>query len=176
MSSTTDPGPADRRGATAAPDPADPPGADRPAAEPDDAAATFTAALQHIGVAVESIESAARVYRGLLGLEVRAVEDVPAEGVRAGFLPLAGGGAIELLEPTAAESAVGRFLARHGPGIHHLSFRVPDCRAAIRAAEAAGVRAIPPAPRPGADGALVAFFHPQDTGGVLIEVSERARP
>jgi methylmalonyl-CoA epimerase len=130
-------------------------------------------ALDHIGVAVPSLEAAVAVYRSVLGLEPERIEEVPGEGVRVAFLPLAGGAAIELLEPTREDSPIGKFLATRGPGIHHLSFRVSSCRQAIREAEAAGVRVLPPAPRPGAHGSLVAFFDPRDTGGVLIEVCER---
>jgi methylmalonyl-CoA epimerase len=109
----------------------------------------------------------------VLGLELGGVEEVPAEGVRVGFLPLAGGGAIELLEPLGPDSPISRFLERQGPGVHHLSFRVGSCRDAVRAAEAVGIRVLPPAPRAGAGGALIAFLHPQDTEGVLIEVCEK---
>ena len=133
-----------------------------------------TAVLDHVGIAVASIAEALPAYAAILGLEPVHVEDVPAEGVRVAFLPLAGGGAIELLEPVGSASPLGRFLEKRGPGVHHLSFRVPDCGAAIRAAEAAGVRTLPPAPRPGSRGSLVAFFDPRDTGGVLIEVCERS--
>ncbi len=134
----------------------------------------FATALDHVGIAVPSLEEALPAYAAILGLKPTHVEEVPAEGVRVAFLPLAGGGAVELLEPLeGATSAVGLFLRKRGAGVHHLSFRVPDCRAAIRAAETAGVHALPPAPRPGSRGSLVAFFDPRDTGGVLIEVCER---
>lgn len=130
-------------------------------------------ALDHIGVAVTSIEGALAAYRAILGMGPSGTEDIAAEGVRVAFLPFpGGGGSIELLEPTRPDSPVGKFLGRNGPGIHHLSFRVPSCREAIRAARAAGIRVLPPAPRTGAGGVLVAFFHPKDTGGVLIEVAE----
>jgi methylmalonyl-CoA epimerase len=136
-----------------------------------------TAVLDHVGIAVVSLAEALPVYAAILGLEPAHVEEVPSEGVRVAFLPLAGGGVIELLEPLAAAgstSPVGRFLEKRGPGVHHLSFRVPDCRAAIQGAGAAGIRVLPPAPRPGSRGTLVAFFDPRDTGGVLIEVCERS--
>lgn len=129
--------------------------------------------LDHIGVAVPSIAGAAAIYRTLLDLEPERFEEVPTEGVRVAFLPLAGGGAVELLEPTRADSPIARFLNNYGPGLHHISFRVADCRAAIRAAEAANIRVLQPAPRAGADGSLAAFFHPKDTGGVLIEVVQK---
>jgi methylmalonyl-CoA epimerase len=108
----------------------------------------------------------------VLALATGEPEEVPDEGVRVLFLPLAAGGAVELLEATRDESPVAKFLAKRGPGVHHLSFRVVSCARAIRDAEAAGIRVIPPAPRPGARGRRVAFFHPADTGGLLIEVCE----
>lgn len=137
-------------------------------------ASALAGELDHVGIAVASIDHAAAVYRSVLGLEAREAEEVADEGVRVAFLPLAGGGALELLEPTRPGSPVAKFLDTRGPGVHHLSFRVPSCRAAIAAAEAAGIRALPPAPRQGSRGSLVAFFDPRDTGGVLIEVCERA--
>jgi methylmalonyl-CoA/ethylmalonyl-CoA epimerase len=130
------------------------------------------AKLAHIGIAVSGLEQAAHTFRVLLGLDLERVEDIPGEGVRAGFLPLSGAGAIELLEASRPDSTVAKFISRRGAGVHHLSFRVSDCRETIRRAEAAGIRPLPPAPRVGAGGKLVAFFHPQDTGGVLIEICE----
>jgi methylmalonyl-CoA epimerase len=108
----------------------------------------------------------------VLGLATAEPEEIASEGVRVLFLPLAAGGAVELLEPTRDDSPVAKFLAKRGPGVHHLSFQVASCTRAIRDAEAAGIRVIPPAPRPGARGRRVAFFHPADTGGLLIEVCE----
>ena len=125
-----------------------------------------------MGIAVASLDGALPLWRDVLGLAPGEPEEVPSEGVRVLFLPLAAGGAVELLEPTRDDSPVARFLAKRGPGVHHLSFRVRSCAEAIRAAEAAGIRPIPPAPRPGARGRLVAFFHPADTGGLLVEVCE----
>lgn len=139
------------------------------------AAAPGAVALDHVGIAVRNLEEALAVWRVAPGLEAAHVEEVATEGVRVAFLQLVGGVAIELLEPLAGSgSPVSRFLDKRGPGVHHLSFRVPDCRAAIRAAEAAGIHVLAPAPRPGSRGTLVAFFDPRDTGGVLIEVCERA--
>jgi methylmalonyl-CoA/ethylmalonyl-CoA epimerase len=135
----------------------------------------FATTLDHVGIAVASIEEALPAYAAILGLKPTHVEEVPAEGVRVAFLPLAGGGAIELLEPLeGADSRVKRFLRKRGAGVHHLSFRVTNCRAAIHAAEATGIRVLPPAPRPGSRESLVAFFDPRDTGGTLIEVCERS--
>lgn len=130
------------------------------------------AALDHVGVAVRNIAEALPLWRDVLGLAPGEPEEIASEGVRVLFLPLAAGGAVELLEPARDDSPVAKFLAKRGPGVHHLSFRVASCTRAIRDAEAAGIRVIPPAPRPGARGRLVAFFHPADTGGLLIEVCE----
>ncbi|HEY7529374.1 MAG TPA: methylmalonyl-CoA epimerase [Gemmatimonadota bacterium] len=125
-----------------------------------------------MGIAVTSLVDALPLWRDVLGLASGEPEELAAEGVRVVFLPVAAGAAVELLEPTRDDSPVAKFLAKRGPGVHHLSFRVASCVEAIRAAEAAGIRIVPPAPRPGARGRLVAFFHPADTGGLLIEVCE----
>ena len=135
----------------------------------------FSPALDHIGIAVRDLQAAAAAWRALLQVDLERVEEVASEGVRVGYLPLPGCATLELLEPLAEDTPVGRFLSTRGPGIHHLSFRVPSCADALRAAEQAGIRPLPPAPRPGSGGTLVAFFHPRDTGGVLIELCERPR-
>ncbi|MBI4575591.1 MAG: methylmalonyl-CoA epimerase [Planctomycetes bacterium] len=132
--------------------------------------------LDHIGVAVESLEEALRVWRGGLGLEVEHEEEVPAERVRVARLGLPGAGAVELLESTSPEGPVGRFLRRNGPGLHHLALRVEDLDAALAAARDAGLSPVGEAPRAGVGGTRVAFLHPRDTGGVLLELVERAAP
>lgn len=126
--------------------------------------------LAHIGIAVRSIADARIFYEEVLGLEVEEIEDVPSEGVRVALLPFAGG-KIELIEPLAAETPVGRFLERHGEGLHHISFDVPDIRKTLRSALEHGVDTIGEAPRPGAEGREIAFFHPLFTHGVLVEVA-----
>jgi methylmalonyl-CoA epimerase len=130
------------------------------------------AALDHIGIAVRSIDERLAVYRAL-GLEVAGREEVPSEKVRVAFLPLAGT-RIELLEPTAEDSPIAGFIAKRGEGIHHLSIEVVDIRAAMARARAAGLAVLSEEPQQGADGAQVCFVHPRSTGGVLIELSQPA--
>ena len=134
------------------------------------------AVLDHIGIAVGDLDAALAFYRDALGIEVEATEEVPSQGVRAHFLPV-GSATLELLEATSEGSPIGRYLARRGPGLHHLTLRVDDIRAALSAVAARGARLIDAEPREGAEGALVAFIHPSSTHGVLVELKqERARP
>jgi methylmalonyl-CoA/ethylmalonyl-CoA epimerase len=129
------------------------------------------ATLDHIGIAVGDINGSLGFFRDALGLGVDAPEDVPSQAVRVTFLP-AGEASIELLEPTAADSAVARYLSRRGAGMHHVAFRVDDIRAALAELKARGVRLIDETPRPGAHGSLVAFIHPSAAGGVLVELKQ----
>lgn len=128
--------------------------------------------LNHVGVAVSSIEEALRFWRDGLGLELKEVETVVDQGVRVAILPI-GESRIELLEATGAETPVGRFIARRGVGIHHLCVEVDDLPARLDALRKAGIRLIDEQPRIGAGGALVAFVHPEGTGGVLLELTQR---
>ena len=128
--------------------------------------------IDHIGIATNGIETAASVYCGVLGLSIAETEEVPAQKVRVAMLAL-GESRLELLEATSDDSPISRFLARRGPGIHHLALRVMDIRAALADLKAKGARLIDEEPRPGAGGCLVAFIHPSSTGGVLIELVER---
>ena len=128
--------------------------------------------IDHLGVAVESIDEALAVYRAL-GLSEEKRERVPAQKVTAAFLPV-GDSRIELLEPTAEDSPIARFLSRRGEGIHHVCFAVEDLDGALADLAARGFRLIHPVPVPGADGKRVAFLHPDSAHGVLIELSERA--
>ena len=130
--------------------------------------------LDHVGVAVRSLEQALAPYRDGLGLAVQEIEEVATEQVRVAFLP-AGDTRIELLEPTSAESTIARFLDRRGEGIHHLCFQVDDIEAALTRLRAAGVRLVDEVPRRGAGGCRVAFVHPKGMGGVLVELLEKAR-
>ena len=130
--------------------------------------------LAHVAVAVRSIEEAAPLWERLGARRVGA-EDVPAQKVRVAFYRL-GDLTLELLESTEAEGPVGRFLAKRGPGLHHVSLEVDDVGAALAAWRAAGVPAVDAAPRKGAEGREVAFLRPEAAGGVLIEiVSKRSR-
>lgn len=124
--------------------------------------------LHHVGVAVANLEEAVSHYQAL-GLKVEKVEEVPSEGVRVAFLPV-GETHLELLQPTDPNSPVARFLAKHGPGLHHLCLQVDDLAASLRRAQAAGLELVGDGPRAGASGARVCFFHPRSTGGVLLEL------
>lgn len=126
--------------------------------------------LAHIGIAVRSIPDARIFYEEVLGLEVESIEEIESEGCRVALLPFPGG-EIELLEPLRDDSPVGRYLAKHGEGLHHVSFDVPDVRKAISAGIEHGVETVGEAPRKGAEGREIAFFHPLFTHGVLIEVA-----
>jgi methylmalonyl-CoA/ethylmalonyl-CoA epimerase len=128
--------------------------------------------IQHLGVAVESIEASLAFWHDALGLDLKGVEVVEDQGVRVAMLPI-GESRIELLEAIGAETPVGKFLAKRGPGIHHLCVEVNDINAKLGELKARGARLIDEQPRIGAGGALVAFIHPSSTGGVLIELTQR---
>jgi methylmalonyl-CoA/ethylmalonyl-CoA epimerase len=129
------------------------------------------ATLDHIGIAVADLGEALKFYRDALGLEIEAPEEVASQRVRAHFIPI-GESAIELLEATAADSPIAKYVAKRGPGIHHLTLRVEDIRAVLAHLKEKGVRLIDESPRDGAHGSLVAFIHPASTHGVLIELKE----
>jgi methylmalonyl-CoA/ethylmalonyl-CoA epimerase len=128
--------------------------------------------IDHIGIAVVSIDEAIEVYRAL-GLEEKHREEVPAQRVMTAFLP-AGEGRIELLEPTSEDSPVAKFLKKRGPGIHHICFAVRDIDATVADLARRGFRLINSRPAPGADGKRIVFLHPDSGNGVLIELSEDA--
>lgn len=128
------------------------------------------AEIDHVGIAVRDLAAASRVYR-LLGMPPQAGEEIAAEGVRVAMVP-AGESRIELLEPTRAESPVGRFLARHGEGLHHVALRVSGLEAMAARLREAGVRLVRDEVRVGAGGHRYLFLHPASTGGVLIELVE----
>ncbi|HKZ59973.1 MAG TPA: methylmalonyl-CoA epimerase [Candidatus Thermoplasmatota archaeon] len=128
-------------------------------------------ALSHLGIAVKSIESTLGFFEGVLGLSCEHVEEVSSQKVRAAFLPL-GATRLELLEPTAPESPIARFLEKRGEGLHHIAFEVEDAGAALEGAKAQGVRLVDASPRPGARGCLVGFLHPASCHGVLVEFVE----
>lgn len=128
--------------------------------------------IDHIGIAVRSLDEAVPLYARLLGQNPRGEETVPGERVRVSVFALEGP-AIELLEATGPESPIAKYIARSGPGIHHVCLAVPDVGAAIQEAETLGARVVPPGIRIGAGGREVAFLHPGSTGGVLIELVGR---
>ena len=125
--------------------------------------------IDHIGIATNGIEEAAKFYRDALRLEIEDIEEVSDQKVRVAMLPV-GESRFELLEPTSTESSISKFLTKRGPGIHHIAVRVEDIREALEALKQKGARLIDEQPRVGAGGCLVAFVHPSSTGGVLIEL------
>jgi methylmalonyl-CoA epimerase len=132
------------------------------------------ATLDHIGIAVGDLSQALAFYRDALGLEVEPPEEVPSQRVRAHFVPV-GEAALELLEPTSADSPIAKFIEKRGPGVHHVTLRVDDIRAALAGLKARGIRLVDQEPRDGAEGALIAFVHPASTHGVLVELKQRLK-
>jgi methylmalonyl-CoA/ethylmalonyl-CoA epimerase len=128
--------------------------------------------IQHLGIAVGSIDEALAFWRDGLGLELKEIEVVADQGVRVAMLPI-GESRIELLEATGEDTPVGKFIAKRGAGMHHLCVEVEDVAAKLAELKAKNVRLIDEQPRLGAGGALVAFVHPASTGGVLIELTQR---
>src|SRR5262245_24170124 len=128
--------------------------------------------INHLGVAVNSLDEALQFWRDGLGLELKEVEIVEDQGVRVAMLPV-GESRIELLEATGAETPVGKFLSKRGAGLHHLCVEVADIAAKLAELNARGVRLIDEQPRRGAGGSLVAFVHPASTGGVLLELTQK---
>ena len=128
--------------------------------------------IEHLGIAVKSIEEALPYYENVLGLKCYNIETVEDQKVRTAFL-MVGETKIELLEPTSPESTIAGFIEKRGEGIHHLAFAVADGVAnALAEVEGKGVRLIDKAPREGAEGLNIAFLHPKSTGGVLTELCE----
>lgn len=129
-------------------------------------------AIDHVGIAVRELEPAIRRYE-LLGFRLAAREVVADQGVEVAFLTLGGETSVELLAPVTEDGAVARFLARRGEGMHHLAVRVDDVRAALAEARGRGWEPVDAEPRRGAGGKWIAFLHPRDTGGVLIELCQK---
>jgi methylmalonyl-CoA/ethylmalonyl-CoA epimerase len=125
--------------------------------------------IAHVGIAVPDLETALAFYRDVLGIVPRAPE--VADGATIVALPF-GDSEVELLAPLKPDSPVGKFLAKRGPGIHHICYRVPDLDAALKACRAAGFRLIDEVPRTGAAGHRIAFLHPKATEGILLELTD----
>jgi methylmalonyl-CoA/ethylmalonyl-CoA epimerase len=125
--------------------------------------------IHHLGVAVGDLDQAVATYERLFGAEVEHRATVDDQGVRAASLRV-GGGRVELLEPLGEDTPVGRFLARRGPGMHHVAYEVNDLQATLAELAQAGAELIDDAPRPGLFGLEVAFVHPDSVHGVLSEV------
>jgi methylmalonyl-CoA/ethylmalonyl-CoA epimerase len=127
--------------------------------------------IDHIGVAVEDLDEAIALYSERLGMELEHRETVDEQGVEAVLLGV-GESHVELLRPLGPDTAVGKFLAREGPGLHHVAYGTDDIESAIESARGAGLRLIDEQPRIGMRGSRVAFLHPKSTGGVLTELVE----
>jgi methylmalonyl-CoA/ethylmalonyl-CoA epimerase len=130
--------------------------------------------IHHLGVAVDDLESALDTYRRFFGAELEHRARVPDQGVEAAAV-LVGAGRVELLAPLGGDTPVGRFLAKRGPGMHHVAYEVADVREALATLADAGAELIDPEPRTGLFGLEVAFVHPDSVHGVLAEVVSRGR-
>ncbi len=131
--------------------------------------------IDHVAIVVRDMETALGFYRDMLGITPSRVIDFPGEGVKIAFLPLGGpgGSEIELLEPTNPQTGVARFLERQGGGLHHICLETPDIETTLAELRAAGAMLLDETPRETADGRGV-FLHPKGTGGVLLEIIQRA--
>ena len=127
--------------------------------------------LDHVAIAVEDLDAAIDGYRSRYGVEPLHRERVESQGVEEAMIPV-GGSFVQLLQPLTADSPVGRFLAKHGEGLHHVAYAVPDITAALSHLEAEGARLIDREPRIGGRGARIAFVHPADLAGTLVELVE----
>lgn len=128
--------------------------------------------IDHIGVAVKSIEASLDFWEKTLGIKCTGIEEVTEQKVKTAFLPIKDT-EIELLQPTADDSPVAKFIEKKGEGIHHIAIRVKNLEETLEELKAKGVRLIDEKPRKGAGGAMIAFVHPAATGGILLEFSER---
>ncbi|WP_300667596.1 methylmalonyl-CoA epimerase [Desulfoluna sp.] len=129
--------------------------------------------VDHIGIAVHGIDAGRLFWEDVLGLSFEGEETVVEQKVTTAFFPV-GESEVELLEAVEADSPVGRYLAKRGEGVHHIAFRVEDIDAALQELKAKGIRLIDEIPRTGAGGARIAFIHPKETQGVLVELCERS--
>jgi methylmalonyl-CoA/ethylmalonyl-CoA epimerase len=123
--------------------------------------------VDHVAVAVPSLEEACALFELVSGSPCSPVETLEAQGVRVTF-----SGIVEILEPLGPETTVGRFIERRGPGLHHIAYRSPDLEADLTRLADQGIELIDTTPRPGARGHRVAFLHPRSTGGILVELVE----
>ena len=127
--------------------------------------------IEHIGIAVRSINDHIPYYENVLGLKCYNIEEVADQKVKTAFFKV-GQTKIELLEPTSEESPIAKFLEKKGEGVHHIAFAVPDVAQSLAEAEAKNVRLIDTMPRKGAEGLQIAFLHPKSTGSVLTELCQ----
>jgi len=130
-----------------------------------------TKKINHIGMAVKSLDASVPFYRDVMGMVFEGAEEVAEQKVKVAFLAV-GESRIELLEPTAPDSPVARFLEKNGEGIHHVAYEVEDVETTLAQFKAKGIRLIDEVPRSGAHGTRIAFLHPKATGGVLTELCQ----
>lgn len=128
--------------------------------------------IDHIGIAVKSIDEALKFYEDVLGLQCTGVEEVSEQKVRTAFIPT-GGSEIELLESTSEDGPISKFIEKKGEGIQHIALRVDDIEKALEEIKSKGLILIDEKPRYGAGGAKIAFIHPKSTKGVLLELCQR---
>jgi len=128
--------------------------------------------IDHICIAVKSIDEAMKIYTEILGLKVTGIETVEEQKVKTAFIPI-GESEIELLESTSPDGPIAKFIEKRGEGIQHIALRVDNIEAKLKELKEKGIRLIDESPRLGAGGAKIAFIHPKDTKGVLIELCER---
>ena len=128
--------------------------------------------IDHIGIAVRNIKEAGKFYRDILGLEIQDIEKVVDQKVNVAFLPISDS-ELELLESTQSDGPVAKYIDSKGEGVQHIAFRVDNIEKALEELKAKGVRLIDEKPRKGAGGARIAFIHPKETHGVLVEICER---
>ena len=127
--------------------------------------------IEHIGIAVDNLEESIKYHEEVLGLECYGVEEVPDQKVKTAFFKV-GDTKIELLESTDPDGPIGKFVAKKGPGIHHMAYAVPDAAAKLKEAQEKGLRVIDKEPRKGAEGLNIGFLHPKSTHGVLTEICD----
>ena len=135
--------------------------------------------VDHIGIAVANLDEGIALYRDLLGLELESIEEVPQENVKVAFLKLDRTwalGHVELLAPTGEEGAIARFIAKRGPGLHHIALAAQQIETVIERCRAAGLQLLDATPRTGAGGKQIVFVHPQSADGVLIEICAEVTP
>ena len=130
--------------------------------------------IEHIGIAVNDLASAGRLYGKLLNTPVYKIEDVPSEGVKTAFLQ-SGPNKVELLEATGDDSQIAKFISKKGEGIHHIAFEVADIKAEMARLKSEGFVLLSDKPKLGADNKLVCFVHPKSAGGVLVELCQERK-
>ena len=141
--------------------------------QPPTHAADTRLVIDHVGIAVSDVDASLKFFTGVLGLTSGETEDIKSQNTRVRFIDT-GDAKLELVESLAPDSAIGKYIDKRGPGLHHVALRVPDIQAAMARVVAAGVRMIDQVPRQGAHGSLIAFVHPGDTHGVLVELKQVA--